>query len=637
MKQKLIVILLPLLAAVTGALAQNTEEIRKKFPGEEAVVLNNSQQYKITLKNGEPYVESKDVQQLLYLAENPSTYMSRYGFSQSGFHQVTAYEAYTRTPDNKKIKVTEFKTSDNNSSSIFYDDVKETSFDFPALTTGATGNLEMSILHKDGRLLSPFYFSRYIPVINAELKISFPKDMSVKYLIKGNEKDRIKVIEDQRRNEITYTFSVKDMPADKRYPDAPDNAYYATHVIFYIEKYKGDNGEWVSYLANLDDLHRMNYSHIKDINKTTGPQLLHLVDSLTKGITAPEQKARVIYQWVQQHIKYVAFENGMEGFVPRDANLVCDRRFGDCKDMSSILTVMLNQAGVKAFYTWIGTRDIPYDYSEVHTPIVDNHMICTIQLGNEYVYLDGTDPSCVFGIPSGHIQGKQAMLAVDEKTYKILRVPVAGKDKSILTDSTQLVITDKGIKGDVSIDMSGYFSMDMHTALNYVTEKDREDYFKRLFRRGSNKFRLEKYEFPDLSNKNRLRTTGKFELQDYAKKVAGEWYINMNLFRFYEHEEIDFPKRKSPIELDHQFLKKYVTVLTIPEGYKVSYLPPSKSFHNDVWGFDMKYEEKNNQVILTQEFQNGYLLLTPDKFEAWNKVLEQLFPLYKETVSLSKK
>jgi hypothetical protein len=79
-----------------------------------------------------------------------------------------------------------------------------------------------------------------------------------------------------------------------------------------------------------------------------------------------------------------------------------------------------------------------------------------------------------------------------------------------------------------------------------------------------------------------------------------------------------------------------VTTLEIPEGYKLSYLPQSKSFKNEVWGFDMVYEEKKNQVILTQRFENNDLLLPVEKFQAWNKVLENLLPAYKETISLSK-
>jgi hypothetical protein len=77
-------------------------------------------------------------------------------------------------------------------------------------------------------------------------------------------------------------------------------------------------------------------------------------------------------------------------------------------------------------------------------------------------------------------------------------------------------------------------------------------------------------------------------------------------------------------------------MLKIPDGYKLTYLPPSKSYHNKVWGFDMLYEQKGNWVILTQEFDNENLMLTSDSFELWNKVLANLVPLYKETLSLSK-
>lgn len=625
------------LISATNLLSQTPDELKKKYPGEEAVMYNVNLDYKISVKNGEPVVESKNLQQLLYLSANTSAYLSRYGFSHSSFNEVLEYEAYTKTADNKKIKVTDFKTTDNKSNSIFYDDVKETMFDFPSVTAGAIGSLETRISHKDAHLLSPFYFARNIPVINSTLKISFPKGMAIRYIIKGNEKDKIIFTQESKRGETVYTFKATEIPAEKSYADAPDNSYYSTHVIFFIEHYKNEKGETVRYLSDAEDLHRLNYSHVKNINKTISQEVKQLVDSLTKNISTKEQKAKIIYSWVQSNIKYVAFENGMEGFIPRDGNLVCNRKYGDCKDMSSLLTLMLNYAGVPAYYTWIGTRSIPYNYTEVPTPIVDNHMICTIELDGKFIFLDGTDPSCVFGIPSSHIQGKQAMLGIDEKIYKIITVETPAKEKSVLVDTTVLNLTEKGIKGAISINMNGYYSMNMHSNLQYVNEKDREDYFKKVFQRGSNKFKLEKYEYPKLDDKNRISIAGEFDLQGYAKKVVDEWYINMNLFKFYEHEEIDYPKRKSPIEFDHLAQKKYVTVLNIPDGYKVSYLPSSKEYKNEVWGFKMKYEQRNNQVILTQEFDNDYMLLHPDKFSDWNKVLEQLFPLYKETVSLIKK
>ncbi|HZE85827.1 MAG TPA: DUF3857 domain-containing protein [Puia sp.] len=617
--------------------AQTTEEIRSKYPGEQAVILNNSMSYKISIHNGQPEVQSDETHQILYLSAEAGAYLSKYGFTHSSFHELQSYEAYTRTAADKKIKVSDFKTSDSKSDGIFYDDVKETSFDFPAVAPGAVGTLQMSILHKDAHLLSPFFFSRSIPVINAELKISFPREVSVKYVLKGDNASKVNVTQESRHGENVYTFRVKDWPAEKAYADAPDNRWYATHVVFYIEKYKDESGATVNWLGSPDDLYHLDHSFLKNINKETGPELRHIVDSLCKGAQGAEDKARRIYGWVQQSIKYIAFEQGMEGFVPRDANLVCSRRFGDCKDMSSILTAMLNAAGVKAYYTWIGTRSLPYTYSETPLPIVDNHMICTIRLNDRYIFLDGTDPTCVFGMPSEFTQDKQALVAIDDTSYKILTVPVPDKELSQLEDTTVLELTDKGLKGTIAIGLSGYYSMGMQGALSYLNDKDREEYMKRKFDRGSNKFRLDSFRVGDRHDKAHIRLTASFTLQDYAKHIGDEWYLNLNLFKFYEHEEIEYPKRKMPIEFSFHYRRKYTIVLKIPEGYQLSYMPESKSYHNAVWGFDLRYEKKGDSLVLTQEFDNDHLLLRPDQFEQWNKVLENLFPLYKQTVSLSKK
>ena len=617
--------------------AQSVDEIQKKYPGQQAVMLDHSLHYKLSIAGGQPQVQSKETDKILYLSSQSGAYLSKYGFSHSGFHELQQYGAYTQTANDKKIKVSDFKTTDSKSNGIFYDDVKETSFDFPAVAPGAVGVLELSMVDKDPHLLSPFFFSRGIPVINAELSISFPREMSVKYLLKGENADKVVVTRETRHGENLYSFRIKDWDAEKAYADAPDGHWYSTHVIFYIEKYQNEKGEAVSYLANPDDLYRLDLSYLKNINAVVSPELRRIVDSLCSGVTVLEQKARRIYGWVQQSIKYIAFEQGMEGFVPRDANLVCSRRFGDCKDMSSILTLMLRTAGVPAYYTWIGTRSLPYTYVETPLPIVDNHMISTIRLGEKYVFLDGTDPNCVFGMPTEMIQDKQALVAIDDSSYKILTVPVPEPAINQLADSTVLELTDQGLKGRVTLDLSGYYSMRMQGTLSYIKDKDQQEYMKERFDRGSNKFRLDSFHIGDRSDKAHIQLSAEFTLQDYAKHIGDDWYLNMNLFKFYQHEEIDYPKRKMPIEEDFLSKRRYVVMLKIPKGYQISSLPSGKSYHNSVWGFDLSYEQKGDWLVLTQQFENNHLLLKPDQFSDWNKVLENLFPLYRESVSLTKK
>jgi hypothetical protein len=264
-------------------------------------------------------------------------------------------------------------------------------------------------------------------------------------------------------------------------------------------------------------------------------------------------------------------------------------------------------------------------------------MICTVRLKDQYIFLDGTDPNCVFGMPTEFIQDKQALVAIDDSNYKILTVPIPPKETNQLTDSTFLELTDQGLQGKIGVDLTGYYSMRLQGTLAGMNEKNYQDYMKDRLHRGSNKFHLDSFRVEDLKDKGHIRLHGDFTLQDYAKHIGNEWYLNMNLFKFYVHEEIDYPKRKMPIAYDFLNKRKYVIVLHIPPGYQVSYLPTGKSYHNAVWGFDCSYEQKGDLLILTQEFDNDHLQLRNDQFADWNKVLENLYPLYKESISLAKK
>ncbi|MBC8644862.1 transglutaminase domain-containing protein [Flavobacterium lindanitolerans] len=145
-------------------------------------------------------------------------------------------------------------------------------------------------------------------------------------------------------------------------------------------------------LDNTEELYNYYKSFIKNLNKTDDTELKELSVELTEGLSSDTEKIKKIFYWVKDNIKYIAFENGYEGFIPREASTVFKRKFGDCKDMSSIITSMANYAGIKnVTVSWIGTREIPYSYEQLPTPSVDNHMIAVYNDNGNYIFLDATD------------------------------------------------------------------------------------------------------------------------------------------------------------------------------------------------------------------------------------------------------
>ncbi|MCG7859124.1 hypothetical protein MD537_19270, partial [Flavihumibacter sediminis] len=136
---------------------------------------------------------------------------------------------------------------------------------------------------------------------------------------------------------------------------------------------------------------------------------------------------------------------------------------------------------------------------------------------DEFIFLDGTDATCFFGIPSSHIQGKEAMIGLGPEQYKIVTVPSSPKSVSVLTDTCFLQFTDKGITGSITQHTSGYFTMNTRGVLNYYSEKEKEEYVKNRFKRGSNKFQLANFQIAGKAGKENVTLSANFELQNYAR------------------------------------------------------------------------------------------------------------------------
>ena len=625
---------------ITPANAQSVEQMQKIFPDKLAVFSNINRSVEIAYKDGTPYAEANEVSEMMILDDNANGMFNKDKVYYSAFNELKKVEAYTLVPDGngtKKIKVTDFKTQSSPGQGVFYDDVKETSFDYPRMMKGSISHVETEHYNKDIRFLSSFYFSNYLPVHSATYSITYPEDMDVRYIIKNDDKKMVSVKETTRGRRKKLEFTANDVKNYEHFGDGTTISYYALHVIVYVASYN-KNGEKVPVFSSLDELYKWNAGFLNNINSVADDNLKKIADSLCVNKKTDREKAQAIYYWVQNHVKYVAFEEGLEGFVPRQAADVCSKRYGDCKDMASILTAMLKISGLNACFTWIGTRSIPYTYTEVPLPVTDNHMISAVNIDQSWIFLDATDPNCIFGMPTSGIQGKEALISISPEKYELVKVPEMPAVKSVISDSTFLTISNNTLQGKCSVDYSGYFGSDLYNNLSYNKGDDERVYARKRMAKGSNKFIMQDYSIrlPDQVNKIANISSG-FEIPDYAKSIADEIYINLNLEKLMSNVPIDTNKRKIAIENDFQYTINQVHTLKIPDGYAPDYVPKNTRVSNDVIDFSIDYKQNAGEISATQKLVMKKLYIQPKDFAAWNNAIAVISPAYKEQVVLKKK
>ncbi|MEI8278628.1 MAG: transglutaminase domain-containing protein [Bacteroidota bacterium] len=622
--------------------AQDISDIQKRYNTENAVMTDYSEHVVLQYVDGQLTAKSYISEEILLLTElSPGIYNSQNVYH-SYFSQLGDLEGISLIPNSKggykTLKASGYKTTSSQRESVFYDDAKQTAVSFSGLVKNARTRVAYTIDHKDLHFLPQFFFQNYLPIVKASFEITAPKTVHLKFVLKGNDTSKIVFSTKEKRNEITYSWIATDMPKIVSYNDAPSFSYYSTCVIPYITGYTAPHQDSMTHmLANTDDLYRFYFNFIKNVNQNNDEVLDNTLAEIIKGDTEPRQKAKHIYEWVQKNMHYVAFEDSLGGFIPREAADICKRKFGDCKDMSSIQVALYRKAGIPAYFTWIGTRDKPYTYEETPLPINNNHMICTILLDGQWIFLDGTDPLIPFGIPPFVLQGKEALVGINEHEYEILKVPEIAAEKNTVSDSTLIQLSDKDLVGSAGIRYNGYGAWGIEALMMYRNENEREAVLKGLTKRGSNKYIQNNFDYR-ISNDDEkdVYLSSQFVLKDYVQSIGKEFYVNMNLLHNYEEDWVDVAERKVAIEHNYKNKVKQIVVLDIPTGYHVTYLPPNKEQSvSGLWNYKLSYSSSKSEVKLEKEYELQTLYITPSQFAEHNKMVDELKKQYKESIVLS--
>ena len=619
---------------------EKNDSIAAKYKNENAVYTNYTEHLIITEDDGELQANSYVTMDKLLISDVAPTTQNADFFQSSDLHPVINYSATAMIPDKKGgyKKVPNYGLGAGGQfTGSFYDDVMGLEAYYTGLTKNSVTETKYTLQSTNINLLPGFYFQDEIPILNSVYEVTAPDYVKMKFVIRNDKNINIKETkEDKKDGKITYRFIAKDLRAFKSYTQVPSAKYYVPHIIPYIESFRLTGAKKDSViLRDPEALYKYDYSYVKDLNIKLDTPLVRIVNEITKNDKTQREKTAHIYNWVQNHIHYIAFEKGMQGLVPRPADTVFKRKYGDCKDMASICMAMCRQAGIKAYFASIGTTDIPYSIDEVHSQHCFNHKICAVNLDNDWVFLDATDNIQPFGANREDIQGKEAFISIDANNYKIVKIPVEPADKNVVTDSTFIRLSYTQVTGSIKRSATGYHAWDMIRTVNDYKNEDRDKIFKEILSRGADNYQQLKYAVNVNENKN-VTLSADFNLPDYAHMIGKEYIINMNLDRPFGNQRMNDSERSVGYYYRNKSKTTEVVVLDIPEGYKVTHLPAEAHGSLDgVWNYKISYSANKEKVVLTKEYELQSLSLDASAFAMNNKVIDDLNHAYKESVVLT--
>lgn len=229
-------------------------------------------------------------------------------------------------------------------------------------------------------------------------------------------------------DQVTYSFNIpQGLVASISNGDKKTGAFQLSasnfkedeDIIFMLVHPKGEEKE--TYFSNWFE---ERIGKINAINPKEIPE--HLTQLKANG--AEEELAAACFKYVQDEIRYLDIENGINAIIPRSCEYVLSNKFGDCKDMANTLVALLNHFGFEAYncISKTNSREGEFDFPSLGKA---NHMIAGLKLKDKWIYLDPTEDNCLFGDPSIQILGTEAF-AIGHKEQFFLKVPESPKSKT---------------------------------------------------------------------------------------------------------------------------------------------------------------------------------------------------------------
>lgn len=520
---------------------------------------------------------------------------------------------------------------------IFYNDSRYTAYSFYLSRIGEDSKYNYDVNYHDIKFFNSIYFQESEPCAKKTIEISVPDWMDVEIVeMNFDGYDITKTIKKTTYGETIYTYTALNLPPTKNEERSPHPAAMYPHLYFCFKSVVSNKAaSSTDMLGSIEGLYGW-YHKLVNESGNDRSTITPLVNNLTAGLNTDVEKIDALYFWVQEHIRYIAFENGIMGFRPDSAQAVLKKGYGDCKGQANLLCEMLKIAGYDARLVWLGTKGIPYSYDKPSIA-VDNHVICAVFLNGERFFLDPTEVKSAMFDYADRIQGRVCLIEDGEK-FILDTIPEFTYERNLERTTLDLSVnvSDNTIVGTQKIEINGESKVRFLNAYESIKTPDKVEALNHYLRGGDKNIVVSDVVISDLTQRSQpIEISNQIVIANQITQLDDELYINPETeFSLYALE------MESGREHDYIFPYKFnfsgKVTLHIPNGYQVDYLPEPFSAQVGDFYFSLSYKQNGNEIEYEKHIYAVSCHLKKSDFQEWNKAIKLLTKYYKEQIVLKK-
>jgi transglutaminase-like putative cysteine protease len=493
----------------------------------------------------------------------------------------------------KKVKNKEYKDISQVDSGTLFDDNRMLYFEYIPSTYPYTIYYEYEIESSNTAFIPNWnpLLEFETGLIAASYKINYEKNLSLTVHEKNFKEFNIEKSENDQQlfYKISNIEPISKEPLSVSLKKIMPTVKVASNK-FFLEGKEGEASNWLELgkweYENL-------YSNIGNLPQATVDKIKMLV----KDAKSDLEKAKIIYQYVQDKTRYISVQVGIGGLKPMLAADVDRLGYGDCKALTNYTKSLLNAVGVESYFTELYGSNERLNMDFNLPSIQGNHVILNLPSAEGDVWLECTSQLVPFGYIANFTDDRE-VIVIKPEGGELKKTTAYKTQNNLQISKGSFSINHQGtIDAKIKIESFGTQYNDNLHRYDGKNLIELNKLFKRYFSIINN-INFSKIEVVNHKEAIKYEENLIFSATNYASISGNQMFININAFNRNADVVKRVRNRKLPFEIERGYIDIDEVEIKLPSNFEVEYIPVKKEINSKFGTYTMDLIKLNDTTYL---------------------------------------
>ncbi|MGB7841425.1 MAG: DUF3857 domain-containing protein [Salinimicrobium sp.] len=485
----------------------------------------------------------------------------------------------------KEVKKREFEDRSLVDSGTLYNDNRLSYFDYTPRSYPYTIIYESMVEKENTIFLNSWQPVRYHHVSVEKSTYSIKNRAGIALRTKESNFEGANIIVQSAGLEPSYVL--ENFPALEYEKLSPPIEKIAPRVEVALNEFSLVGVEGVG--TNWQELGKWEYENLLKGRNTLSESTVAKIDALTAEAKSNVEKAKLIYEYVQENSRYISVQLGIGGWSPALASEVDELKYGDCKGLTNYTKALLDSQNIPSYYAVVIAGEEQEDLEPSFASMSGNHVILNLPQEGEDIWLECTSQTLPFNY-LGDFTDNRNVLLVKPEGGEIVKTRNYSTAENLRESRTRISLEKDGNFSAV-IERKNYgVPYGNIYGISHAKSKDQQVFYKKVLRH-LRSLHIEKIAFNNDREKQVFTEMLELTGEGYALKAGKRMLLPLNLFRTNTYDLPRNEARSQPLEIMRGLSFKDHVELEIPQGYKLEALPETVNLENDFGAFSFNVTE----------------------------------------------